>query len=71
LDRSAGKQITNFRTERITDLQWFFDGSKLGIVRGHTDLDTLILKQAKAGARRRFPQPSTARNLSIVTDNLD
>jgi Tol biopolymer transport system component len=47
LDSSPGKQITNFKSERIWDFHWSFDGSKLGLVRGHTDSDVVLLEEAK------------------------
>ena len=47
LDGSAGKQITNFKSEQIRDFHWSFDGSKLGLVRGHTDSDVVLLEESK------------------------
>jgi len=47
LDGSPGKQITNFKSEHITDFHWSFDGSKLGLVRGHTDSDVVLLQESK------------------------
>jgi Tol biopolymer transport system component len=47
LDGSPGKQITNFKSEHITDFHWSFDGSKLGMVRGHTDSDVVLLQESK------------------------
>jgi serine/threonine protein kinase/sugar lactone lactonase YvrE len=47
LDGSPGKQITNFKSEHITDFHWSFDGSKLGMVRGHTDSDVVLLEESK------------------------
>jgi serine/threonine protein kinase len=47
LDGSPGKQITNFKSEQIIDFHWSFDGSKLGIVRGHTDSDVVLLQESK------------------------
>ena len=47
LDGSPGKQITNFKSERITEVHWSFDGSKLGLVRGHTDSDVVLLEDSK------------------------
>jgi Tol biopolymer transport system component len=47
LDGSAGKQITNFKSEQIRDFHWSFDGSKLGMVRGHTDSDVVLLQESK------------------------
>jgi eukaryotic-like serine/threonine-protein kinase len=47
LDGSPGKQLTNFKAERIADFHWSLDGSKLGMVRGHTDSDVVLLQEAK------------------------
>jgi eukaryotic-like serine/threonine-protein kinase len=47
LDGSAGKQLTNFKSEQINDFHWSFDGSKLGLVRGHTDSDVVLLEESK------------------------
>jgi hypothetical protein len=47
LDGSLGKQITNFKSERIWDFHWSFDGTKLGMFRGHTDSDVVLLRESK------------------------
>lgn len=47
LDGSPGKQITNFKSEHITDFHWSFDRSKLGMIRGHTDSDVVLLQETK------------------------
>ncbi len=47
LDGSPGKQITNFKSEFIGDLQWSFDGSKLGLLRGHTEADVVLLRDSE------------------------
>ena len=47
LDGSPGKQITNFKSEQIIDFHWSFDGGKLGMVRGHTDSDVVLLQESK------------------------
>jgi eukaryotic-like serine/threonine-protein kinase len=47
LDGSPGKQITNFKSEQIPDFHWSFDGSRLGMVRGHTDSDVVLLQESK------------------------
>lgn len=47
LDGSPGKQITNFKSEQIKDFRWWFDGSKLGLVRGHADSDVDLLQESK------------------------
>ena len=31
----------------ITDFHWSFDGSKLAMVRGHTDSDVVLLQESK------------------------
>ena len=47
LDGSPGKQITNFKSEYIKDFHWSFDGNKLGMLRGHTDSDVVLLQESK------------------------
>jgi Tol biopolymer transport system component len=47
LDGSPGKQITNFKSEQITDFRWSFDGTRLGMIRGHTDSDVVLLQESK------------------------
>jgi eukaryotic-like serine/threonine-protein kinase len=47
LDGSPGKQLTNFRAERISDFRWSVDGSKVGLIRGHTDSDVVLLQESK------------------------
>jgi eukaryotic-like serine/threonine-protein kinase len=47
LDGSPGKQLTNFSSERIADFHWSFDGGKLGLIRGHTDSDVVIIRDSR------------------------
>jgi eukaryotic-like serine/threonine-protein kinase len=47
LDGSPGKQLTNFKSEQIIDFHWSFDGTKLGMIRGHTDSDIVLLEDSK------------------------
>lgn len=47
LDGSPGKQLTNFKSEQITDFHWSFDGSKLALVRGHTDSDVVLIPDSE------------------------
>jgi len=47
LDGSPGKQITNFKSERIGDFHYSFDGSQLGMIRGHSDSDVVLLQESK------------------------
>ena len=44
LDGSKGKQITDFPAEHINDFHWSFDGKQLGLIRGHTDSDVVLIK---------------------------
>jgi Tol biopolymer transport system component len=47
LDGSPGKQVTDFKSEHINDFHWSFDGSKLGVIRGHTDSDVVMIRDTQ------------------------
>ncbi|MGA8150043.1 MAG: protein kinase [Terriglobales bacterium] len=47
LDGSPGRKITNFNSEQIIDFRWSPDGKTLGILRGHTDSDVVLLQESK------------------------
>jgi serine/threonine protein kinase len=47
LDGSPGRQITDFKSEHIYDFHWPFDGSKLGLIRGHTDADVVLIRDSQ------------------------
>jgi serine/threonine protein kinase/Tol biopolymer transport system component len=47
LDGSPGKQLTSFKSEHIWDFHWSWDGSKLAMVRGHTDSDVVLMRDAQ------------------------
>ena len=47
LDGSPGKQLTDFKSEHIIDFHWSFDGSKLGVIRGHTDSDVVLIRDSQ------------------------
>ncbi len=47
LDGSAGHQITKFPSEQILSFHWSPDGKNLGVLRGHTDSDVVLLQEAK------------------------
>jgi Tol biopolymer transport system component len=47
LDGSRGKQITDFTSEHIFDFHWSFDGKQLALVRGHTDADVVLIRNAQ------------------------
>ena len=44
LDGSAGKQITQFTSDNIIDFHWSFDGKQLGMIRGHSDSDVVLIR---------------------------
>jgi Tol biopolymer transport system component len=44
LDGSKGKQITDFSAEHINDFHWSFDGKQLGLSRGHSDSDVVLIR---------------------------
>ena len=47
LDGSKGHAITDFKAERIRDFHWSFDGKQVGLVRGHTDADVVLIRDSK------------------------
>ena len=47
LNGSPGHQITKFDSEQILSFHWSPDGSRLGILRGHTDSDVVLLQESK------------------------
>ncbi len=47
LDGSSGKQLTDFKSEHINDFHWSFDGSQLGVIRGHTDSDVVLIRDMR------------------------
>ncbi len=48
LDGTPGKQLTNFTSEHIGDsFGWSPDGSKLAIIRGHTDSDVVLIRDSQ------------------------
>jgi Tol biopolymer transport system component len=44
IDGSPGKALTVFKAEHIWDYHWSPDGSKLAMVRGHTDSDVVLMR---------------------------
>jgi serine/threonine protein kinase len=47
LDGTPGRQITHFNSEQIYSFHWSPDGKNLGILRGHTDSDVVLLQESK------------------------
>jgi len=47
IDGSAGHPITKFDSEQIISFEWSPDGKNLGILRGHTDSDVILLEESK------------------------
>ena len=48
LDGSPGKQLTDFKSENIIDFHWSLDGSQLGVIRGHTDSDVVLIRDSQS-----------------------
>jgi Tol biopolymer transport system component len=46
LDSSPGRQITHFDSEQILNFHWSPDGKSLGILRGHTESDVVLLRES-------------------------
>jgi len=47
LDGSPGHTITQFDAEQILSFHWSPDGKNLGVLRGHTDSDVVLLQESK------------------------
>jgi Tol biopolymer transport system component len=47
IDGSTGHPITKFDSEQILSFHWSPDGKNLGILRGHTDSDVVLLQESK------------------------
>jgi eukaryotic-like serine/threonine-protein kinase len=47
LDGSPGRQITNFTSENIERFFWSPDGKTLGVLRGHSESDVVLLQETK------------------------
>ncbi len=47
LDGSAGKQITNFNSERISSFAWSPEGKSLGVLRNHSESDVVLLQEGR------------------------
>ena len=47
LNGSVGRQITNFKSDRIYQVRWTPDGKNMGIVRGNVDSDLVLLQESK------------------------
>ena len=43
-----GRQITDFAREQIWDFHWSPNGKELGIVRGHSDSDAVLLRETES-----------------------
>jgi eukaryotic-like serine/threonine-protein kinase len=47
IDGSLGRQITKFDSEQMLSFHWSPGGKNLGILRGHTDSDVVLLQESK------------------------
>ena len=46
LDGSAGKQLTDFKSELIRDFDYSFDGKQLALIRGHRESDVVLIRDS-------------------------
>ena len=51
LDGSAGRQITNFKSDHITSFQWSPDGKTIGVVDRRIEADVVLLRESGAKAQ--------------------
>ena len=61
IDGAQGKQLTSFTAEQIFAFHWSPDGKSLGLLRGHTDSDVVLIKESA-----RVAQSSVASDWSSV-----
>ena len=47
LDGSPGKQLTDFKSEFIRDFDYSYDGKQLAIIRGHSEADVVLIRDAE------------------------
>ncbi|HYJ46850.1 MAG TPA: hypothetical protein VEV81_09575, partial [Pyrinomonadaceae bacterium] len=47
LDGSAGKPLTDFKSERIFGFNWTYDGRQLAVTRGSMSSDVFLIKGFK------------------------
>jgi len=47
LDGSNGHQITNFKSDRIAQFHWSPDGSKLAVLRVHSESNVVLIQEMK------------------------
>lgn len=48
LDGSAGRQITNFKTDRIRSFRWSPDGKSIGVLCERIESDVVLLRESNA-----------------------
>jgi Tol biopolymer transport system component len=46
-DGSPGKQLTDFKSERIRDFDYSFDGKQLAVIRGHRESDVALIRDSE------------------------
>jgi len=47
LDGSPGKQITDFKSERIRDFDYSLDGKRLALIRGRRESDVVLIHESE------------------------
>jgi Tol biopolymer transport system component len=51
LNGSAGRQITNFKSDQISEFHWSPDGNTLGVLQYHTDSDVVLIRDKDSSQR--------------------
>jgi Tol biopolymer transport system component len=51
LDGSPGRQVTNFKSERISEFHWSPDGKTLGVSQFHIDSDVVLMRDKDPSSR--------------------
>ena len=46
LEGLSGRQVTSFTSEQISEFHWSPDGRSIGILRGHTDSDVVLIRES-------------------------
>ena len=46
-DGSPGKQVTDFKSEHISDFDYSFDGKQLALIRGHLESDVVLIRDSE------------------------
>ncbi len=51
LDGSPGRQITNFKTDQISRIEWSPDGKSIGVLSRRTEADVVLLRESSSATQ--------------------